>query len=59
MGTASDSGPLRLLDRVRMLLGHRGVSTTTLDSEEPWETSGFRVGGRRLRGRKSGRGNRG
>ncbi len=32
MGTASDSGPLRLLDRVRMLLGHRDVSTTMIDT---------------------------
>jgi hypothetical protein len=28
MGTASAPGPLRLLDRVRVLPGHRDVSTT-------------------------------
>jgi len=32
MGTASAPGPLRLLDRVRMLPGHRDVSMTLINT---------------------------
>ncbi len=32
MGTASAPGPLRLLARVRMLLGYRDVSTTMINT---------------------------